>query len=78
MFHLLLNLNKSIDDTNIRFVGSHDFPKFAAIEGHPVFFDNDKNFKLATDFTIVYPKVYIRESIPLETKFLPLERGYIH
>lgn len=78
MFHLLLNLDKATPGPDIRFVSEHDQPMFTGIDGHPVFFDHDKNFKLATDFIIIYPKVYVRASIMLDTKHLPLERVYLH
>jgi hypothetical protein len=72
MYHLLLDLHGA--KGGIRFVASHDHPKFASIEYHPVFFDENKNFRIATDFIIVYPKIYVRQSIPVVKNHLPLER----
>ena len=75
MYHLILDLKGTSD--GVRFVAEHDFPKFASIDYHPIFFDSEKNFRIATDYTIIYPKVYVRHSIPVVRNHLPLERCQI-
>jgi hypothetical protein len=75
MYHLLLD--RKGKDNGVRFVADHDYPKFASYEYHPVFFDDDKNFRIATDFTIIYPKIYVRESIPVVKNHLPIERCWL-
>lgn len=76
MFHLLLP--KSNEEKGVKFVSDHNYPKFASIDSLPVFFNDDKEFCLATSFVIIYPKVYVTKFIKLKKEDLPLEISYIH
>ena len=75
MYHLLLN--RFDEATTIKFCADAHYPKFATIHDQPVFFDHDKNFMLAIDYTIIYPKIYVKHAIPFKQEYLPLNRSYI-
>lgn len=74
MFHLLIDKQT---EEGIKFVSDHNYPKFASIDSNPIYFDDHKNFRIATDFTIIYPKVYVRDSIPLIQNHLPITRCWL-
>ena len=78
MFHLLLTTDGTVSEKDkVKFVSDHHHPKFSSVEGYPIFFDHDKEFRLAVDYVIMYPKVYVRTSIPLLSVHFPLSKGYI-
>lgn len=76
MYHLLLN--KLDEGTRIKFVSDSNYPAFATLLGNPVFFDFDKKFRMAIDYTIIYPKIYVKKSIPVKKDLLPLNRSYLN
>jgi len=76
MYHLLLN--KLGTTTGIKFVSNSNYPLFASLLYGPVFFDSDKNFRIAIDYTIVYPKIYVKKSVEVKRELLPLSRSFIH
>jgi len=77
MYHLLLDRLGSAE--GVRFVNGEDCnPKFLTVGGNPVFFNWDKEFCVALDYTVIFPKVYVRKSVLLskhETKVM--SRQYI-
>jgi hypothetical protein len=75
MYHLVLD-RPSDSDESIKFVSDTDYPKFAGVDGNPLFFNWDKEFRIATDYVIMYPKVYVRASEPFNTK-KQLTRCYV-
>jgi hypothetical protein len=75
MYHLLLD--KVTEESGVRFVHGTDYPKFAGVEYNPIFFDENKNFRVAVDYIIVYPKIYVRTSIPVVKNHLPIIRCYL-
>lgn len=76
MYHLLLDRWDAFEC--VKFVADKDHPKFAAYHNLPIFFDKDQNFRIAVKYTIVYPKVYVEDSVMLKREYLPLDRSYIH
>lgn len=76
MYHLLLP--KANKDKGVKFVSDHNHPKFASIDSKPIFFNDDKEFCLALNYVIIYPKVYVIKSIKLKKEDLPLEISYLH
>lgn len=75
MYHLVLD-RPTDSDASIKYVSGSDYPKFAGVEGRPIFFSWDKEFRIATEYVIMYPKVYVKESEPLTSK-ANLSRCYI-
>ena len=75
MYHLVLDRPTDADES-VRYVSDDDKPMYATVQGNPIFFNWDKEFRVALDYTIIYPKIYVKESEPytLRTK---LERNYI-
>lgn len=61
MYHLLID--KSSKD-GVRFVNDTDNKTYATVNGSPVFFNWDKEFRIAIEFTIMFPKIYVKKSIP--------------
>ena len=76
MYHLILD-TPTDSDASAKYVSDKDYPKYAGVDGKPIFFNWDKEFRVATDFVIMYPKVYVKASEPL-TSLSNLSRSYIH
>jgi hypothetical protein len=76
MYHLILD---SLDKGgSIRYASVVQYPKYATINGHPVFYlPLDKQFFIALDYTIVYPKIYVRKYMEVES-LNGLKRSYLH
>lgn len=75
MFHLVLDRI----DTNgqLKFVADKDYPKYATVDNNPLFLNFDKELCIAVEYTIIYPKVYVKKF----TKHSSLEglvRSYLH
>ena len=62
MYHLLLD--RAASEDGVRFVNDTDKTRYAAVNGSPIFFDWDQEFRIAIEFTIMYPKIYVKKSIP--------------
>jgi len=75
MFHLLLEVKDPLTD-KIRFASFYDKGQYSGANGNPVFF-NGEIFLEALDYDIVYPKVYVRDAVPLLFKY-QLQRYKIH
>ena len=75
MFHLVLDRI----DTNgqLKFVADKDYPKYATVDNQPIFLNFDKELCTAVDYTIVYPKVYVKKYRRLKTKE-GITRSYLH
>lgn len=77
MYHLLLD--RIGTNTGVRFVNGDDpNPKFITVCGKPVFFNWDKEYCIALDYTIIFPKLYVKKAVLL-TKYeiKRLSRQYI-
>jgi hypothetical protein len=78
MYHLILDRNDFSKGARlIKFVSAKDYPKFASVDNNPIIFGRDKMFYVATEYTIIYPKVFVRAYKPLHAKDV-ITRGYIH
>lgn len=67
MYHLILDTLDPLIVNKIRFVDNKDFPTYLGSNGNPiVYLHLDKIYLVAEDFTIIYPKVYIKRSRPLK------------
>ena len=64
IYHLLRYSTKTPDQ--IRFVTYFERPRFAGVNGNPIFFSDNQQFRVAIDYTIIYPKVYVKKSVPLD------------
>lgn len=75
MYHLVLD-RPTDSDSSIRYVSDKDHPKYAGVNGDPLFFNWDKEFRIATEYVIMYPKVYVKASKPFKPDEI-LKRCYI-
>lgn len=77
MYHLIRYTKTSPD--NVRFVHYSENPKYTAINGRPIFFSDTKELCIATEYTIIYPKVYVRRYVPMGAIDIEeLQNAYIH
>ena len=68
MYHLVLDV-ESFDKKSIRFCSAHDKDKFLTINDFPIFFTPVDGFLMAIDYTIVYPKIYVRSYKPISDTY---------
>lgn len=64
MFHLILYRKRD----GARYVSFHD-KKYSAINNYPLFYNEKRELCLATSFTIIFPKIYIRKYMILSHFF---------
>lgn len=76
MYHLILD-RPTDSGESVKYVSCDDKPLYATVNGNPVFFNWDKEFRIATEYTIMYPKIYVKASKPYKVR-QSLERCYIH
>lgn len=74
MYHLLLD--RKYQEDRVKYVSDKDYPKYATVNGEPVFFNFDKEFRIAIEYTIIYPKIYVKKSKPYRIKD-KIKRSYI-
>ena len=76
MFHLILDV-EDFKTKGIRFCSLHDKGKYLTLNEYPVFYTHTQGFLVAIDYTIVYPKIYVKTSKAI-IDIHGLKRSYIH
>ena len=76
IFHLILDVN-DFDDSTIKFCAYHNKGKFLSINDFPIFYTASHGFLMAIDYTIIYPKIYVKKYKEFDYK-TKLKRSYIH
>jgi hypothetical protein len=76
MYHLLLN--RVGTDKGIKYVRSNKSFGYLSVDNFPIFFNMHKEFCVALDYTIIYPKIYVAQSVKLsEYQVKSLSRSFI-
>ena len=77
MYHLLIDRINSVN--GIKYVKEADKGKYSSISLGPIFFNWNQEFHIALDYTIVYPKIYVKSSVQLlAVDISDISRSYIN
>jgi len=76
MYHLTLYVKNAPEQ--LRFV-HYSNQRYTTYNGYPIFYSENKEFCMALDYTIVFPKIYVRRYRPIsEIMQKSLQTAFFH